>query len=80
MVRDRVSLDAWRAVYVVDGHSEVGGLMRVPQATPTEDGASTILSAVQPSNGQASAEAKLKDIKRVLVQLQDVFVDDESAA
>jgi len=54
--------------------------MRVPQATPTEDGASTILSAVQPSNGQASAEAKLKDIKRVLVQLQDVFVDDESAA
>jgi hypothetical protein len=79
-VHTELPLDAWQTVYVVDGHSEVGGLMRVLQATPTEDGASTILNAVQPSNGQASAEAKLKDIKAVLVQLQDVFVDDGSAA
>jgi hypothetical protein len=79
LVHTELPLDAWRTVYVVDGHSEVGGLMRVLQATPTEDGASTILSAVQPSNGQASAEAKLKDIKAVLIQLQDVFVGESAA-
>jgi hypothetical protein len=35
---------------------------------------------VQPSNGEASTDAKLKEARRVLVQLQDIFVEDEGAA
>lgn len=80
LVHTELPLDAWRTVYVVDGHSDVGGLIRIIQGTPTEDGAATILKAVKPSNGEATAEAMLKDVKAVLVQLQDIFVEDGGGA
>jgi len=80
LVHTELPLDAWRTVYVVDGHSEAGTLLRVLQGTPTEDGASTILKAVQPSDGAASAETKLEEVRTLLVQLQDIFVEGEGGA
>lgn len=80
LVHGELPLDAWRTVYVVDGHSEVGGVVRIIQGSPTEEGASTILKSIQGSNGEASAEAKLKDVKTVLVQLQDIFTEDDGDA
>lgn len=79
LVHTELPLDAWRTVYVMDGHSEVGQLLRIIQGTPTEDGAEGILKAVQPGDGATKAETQLKEIKAVLVQLQDIFSEDADA-
>jgi hypothetical protein len=77
LVHTELPLDAWRPVYVVDGHSEVGELFRIIQGTPTEEGAALIHKAVQPGNGATSAEKTLTEVKAVLVQLQDIFAEKD---
>jgi len=51
-------------------------LFRIIQGTPTEDGASAILNTAQPGDAASQAEAQLKEVKAVLVQLQDIFGQD----
>jgi hypothetical protein len=77
LVHTELPLDAWRTVYVVDGHSPVGELLRIIQGTPTDDGAASILKSVQPADGASAADAQLKEVKAVLVQLQDIFSQDD---
>ena len=80
LVHTELPLEAWKTVYIVDGHSDVGQLFRVVQGTPTEEGATAILEAVQAGDGATSAEARLNEVKAVLVQLQDIFGEETEPA
>jgi hypothetical protein len=48
--------------------------------TPTDEGAKTISAVSKPTEGVSAAEEQLKEVKAVLVQLQDIFSEDDSAA
>jgi len=76
LVHTELPLSSWETVYVVDGHSRIGELFRTIHGTPTDEGAKTILAVSQPGDGVATAEEQLKEVKAVLVQLQDIFSED----
>lgn len=60
-------------VYVYEQGSDPARLMAAIYGTPSEDGAKTILQAVRPDAKGKDADAKLAEIKALLIQLQDVF-------
>ena len=76
LVHTPLQLSSWETVYVVDGHSRIGELFRTIHGTPTDEGAKTIQAVSQPGDGVATAEEQLKEVKAVLVQLQDIFSED----
>ena len=80
LVHTELPMSSWETVYVVDGHSPIGELFRTIQGTPTDEGAKTILAASKPTEGVSAAEEQLKEVKAVLVQLQDIFTEDADSA
>ncbi len=79
LVHTELPLSSWETVYVVDGHSPIGELFRTIQGTPTDEGAKTILTVSKPGEGASAAEVQLKEVKAVLVQLQDIFEEQSEA-
>jgi hypothetical protein len=73
-------MSSWETVYVVDVHSPIGELFRTIQGTPTDEGAKTILAVSKPTEGVSAAEEQLKEVKAVLIQLQDIFSEDADSA
>jgi hypothetical protein len=60
-------------VYVYDKSSGAGMLIGAVTGTATEDGAKEILKTVNANGASNKAEAKLEEVRNLLVQLQDVF-------
>jgi hypothetical protein len=80
LVHTELPMSSWETVYVVDGHSPIGELFRTIQGTPTDEGAKTISAVSKPTEGVSAAEEQLKEVKAVLVQLQDIFSEDADSA
>lgn len=80
LVHTELPMSSWETVYVVDGHSPIGELFRTIQGTPTDEGAKTIVAVSKPTEGVSAAEEQLKEVKAVLVQLQDIFSEDADSA
>jgi hypothetical protein len=80
LVHTELPLSSWETVYIVDGHSTIGELFRTIQGTLTDEGAKTILTVGKPGEAVSAAEQQLKDVKTVLVQLQDIFREDGDGA
>jgi hypothetical protein len=68
------------SVYVYDKGSEAGRLMGAITGTPTEGGVREVLKRVNPNGDGESAEAKLEEVRKLLVQLDDIFRTDGDEA
>jgi len=60
-------------VYVYEQGSPAAQLINAIIGTPSDSGAAAILHAVSPENGNSRAEEKLKEVKALAIQLNDVF-------
>lgn len=67
------------SVYVFEQASNAARLINSIIGPASDDGAKAILDAVAPDTQTGSAEAKLAEVKALLVQLQDVFDEAEAA-
>jgi predicted lipid-binding transport protein (Tim44 family) len=66
-------------VYVFEQASNAARLINSIIGGASDDGAKAILDAVAPDTQTGAAEAKLADVRALLVQLQDVFNEGEAA-
>jgi hypothetical protein len=64
-------------VYVFEVGSQAARLINAVTGTPSEDGAKAILQAVTPDVQGNEAVRKLDEIKALLVQMQDVFREQD---
>jgi hypothetical protein len=67
------------SAYVFEQASNAARLINSIIGEASDDGAKAILDAVAPDTQTGAAEAKLAEVRALLVQLQDVFDDTEAA-
>jgi hypothetical protein len=70
-------LNQHETVYVFEVGSQAARLINAVTGTPSEDGAKAILQAVTPDAQGNEAVRKLDEIKALLVQMEDVFREQD---
>ena len=68
------------SVYVYEQGSDAARLINSVMGQPSEEGAKAILGAVAPGNEHKAVEDKLKEVRALVVELNDVFQLNDAGA